>query len=61
MAASWRQLERPKLAGQRPLATGADRPLSHRQLHLGLFGYLERVVNVNLEVADGAFELAMTE
>jgi hypothetical protein len=31
------------------------------QLNLGLFGYLERVVNVNPEVADGAFELAMTE
>ncbi len=32
-----------------------------RQLHLGLFGYLERVVNVNPEVANGAFELAVTE
>jgi hypothetical protein len=31
------------------------------QLNLRLFGYLERVVNVNPEVADGAFELAMTK
>jgi hypothetical protein len=31
------------------------------QLHLGLFSYFERIVHVNSEVADGAFELAMTE
>ena len=31
------------------------------QLDLGLFGYFERVVNFNPDVADGAFELAMTE
>jgi hypothetical protein len=52
---------RPELAGQRPLPLGADRQLPFGQLDLGLFSYLERVVNVNPEVADGAFELAMTE
>jgi len=31
------------------------------QLHLGLLGYFERVVNVYAEVADCAFELAVTE
>ena len=31
------------------------------QLHLGLLGYLERVVNVYAEVADCAFERAVTE
>ena len=31
------------------------------QLNLGLFGYLKRVVNVNSEVTDSAFQLAVTE
>lgn len=31
------------------------------QLHLGLLGYLERVVNINSEIAHRAFELGMTE
>ena len=52
---------RPVLAGQRPLAPGADRQLSYIQLNLGLFGYLKRVVNVNSEVTNSAFQLAMTE
>ena len=49
------------LAGQRPLAPGVDRQLPFTQLNLGLFGYLKRVVNVNPEVTDSAFQLAMTE
>ena len=30
-------------------------------LHLGLLGDLKCIVNVNSKIADGAFELAMTE
>ena len=56
-----RYADRLLVAGQRPSASTADRQLPLRQLDLGLLGYLERVVNVNPEVADGAFELAVTE
>ena len=31
------------------------------QLNLGLFGYLERIVNIKPEVADGTFELGVAE
>jgi len=31
------------------------------QLHLGLLGYLKRVVNINSEITHGVFELGMTE
>jgi hypothetical protein len=52
---------RPFVASQRPFVPGADRPLSRIGLDLGLFGDLQRVVNIDPEVADSALELAMTE
>ena len=34
----------------------ADRPPLHINLYLGLFGHLERVIDLNAEVADGALQ-----
>ena len=52
----------PLLAGQRLPQPVADRPLPLQQpLDLGLLGYFERVVNVDPEVAHGAFKLAVAE
>jgi hypothetical protein len=45
--------QRPVLAGQR-FVDAADRPPLHMNLYLGLFGHLERVIDLNTEVADGA-------
>lgn len=42
-------------AGSRPLRTGSGK------LDLGLLGDLQRVVYLNPEVANGAFELGMAE
>ena len=50
------------MAGQPPFPCVADRTLPHSSsLDVGLLGYLERVVNINSEIAHGAFELKMTE
>jgi len=46
------------LASQRPsVPTGLTRP----RLHLGLFGHLEGVVDLDAEVADRALQLGMPE
>lgn len=43
------------MAGPRPLA---DR---HEALHLCLFRHFKRVIDLDAEVSDGAFELRVTE
>jgi hypothetical protein len=47
------------MAGQRPScrAVATSRP----RLHLGLLCDLQRIVNLDAEILDGAFELAMPE
>jgi len=52
---------RLELAGQRPSASIADRPLPSRQLDLGLLGNLERVVNLDAKVPHGAFQFRMAQ
>jgi hypothetical protein len=49
--------ERLELAGQRPscMAVATSRP----RLHLGLLCDLQRIVDLDAEIPDGAFELGM--
>ena len=47
------------MAGQRPSSPAVA--TSQRVLHLGLLGDLQRVVDLNSEVSDGALKLAMAE
>jgi hypothetical protein len=50
---------RPQLAGLRP--SGSAVATSLAGLHFGLLGDLQRVVNLDSEVFDRAFEFAVTE
>lgn len=51
--------ERPLLAGRPPSREMAA--ASPAQLHLGLLGNLQRVVDLGSEIPDGAFELPVSE
>jgi len=51
--------ELPELAGLRPSCPAAA--TSTTRLHLGLLGNLQRIVDLDPEVSDRAFEFAVTE
>lgn len=51
----------PRLSGVGRSATPMTRSPTVSKLYLGLFGHFECIVNLNPEVAYGAFELRVTE